>query len=555
MRKKVSGSGLVLQAVAGTHVVLLGWDILDESKKTGLLGFAIQRVDHTENETYFLRGMKTFPQTSPQLPPGGTASSHDQPFQSFQWADYSAKPSHAYSYTIIPMYGRPGALTDGSALAVDIGTEPEWDGMHSVFFNRGAIASQEYARHFQNQPPSVVGQAAYDWLSRGLIEAIRAFMEKAAGPEFGLRIAIYEFQWPAVLDAVKAAAARGVDVQVLYDAIDNPQEDPVAKNEEAIATAGIGGICQGITNGKIMHNKFIVLLEGDAPTQVLTGSTNYTENGIFGHLDCAHVVNDPDVAGKYLGYWTELKGNRELAQLRTFNDQNTPTPPNPPGAGTTEVFSPQRGIRTLTRYGDIAKDATRALFMTFAFGMNKVFVPIYKQEDGILRFALMDKEGSGKTINEQKQTIAEIRRVKNAVVAVGQNIVLNAFDRWLKEISGVQPNENVRWVHTKFMLVDPLAEDPIVITGSANFSDASVDTNHENMLLIRGDTRVADIYLGEFMRQFSSYAFRDAAFAATKGVDPAKWKPQDLATDESWMRRYETPGTSGALRRLYFSGQ
>jgi phosphatidylserine/phosphatidylglycerophosphate/cardiolipin synthase-like enzyme len=103
------------------------------------------------------------------------------------------------------------------------------------------------------------------------------------------------------------------------------------------------------------------------------------------------------------------------------------------------------------------------------------------------------------------------------------------------------------------MLVDPLSSNPIVITGSANFSDASVNTNHENMLVIRGDTRVADIYLGEFMRQFSSYAFRDAA--AAKGADAANFKPQDLLTDNSWIKRYDVAGSSGALRRAYFSGQ
>jgi phosphatidylserine/phosphatidylglycerophosphate/cardiolipin synthase-like enzyme len=45
------------------------------------------------------------------------------------------------------------------------------------------------------------------------------------------------------------------------------------------------------------------------------------------------------------------------------------------------------------------------------------------------------------------------------------------------------------------MLVDPLCDDPLIITGSANFSDASTTKNDENMLVIRGDTRVADIYL------------------------------------------------------------
>lgn len=552
MRKQVRGNGLTLQAVAGTYVVTLGWDI-EQQLKAGLLGFALQRVDHTENETHFMRGMKSFPNTTPQLPPGGTASSHDQPFQSFQWADYAAKPNHSYTYTLIAMQGQPGALTDGPSLSVDINTESELDGTHSIFFNRGAIASQEYARRFQNKRPDDVGQAAFDWLSRGLIESIITFIKKATGPGFGLRVAIYEFQWPAILDALREVAAQGADVKVLFDAIENAQEDPVHPNEEAIATAKIDAFCQGITKGKIMHNKFIVLLQDGQPVEVLTGSTNYTENGLFGHLNCTHIVNDRDVAAKYLGYWTELQKNLELADLRAFNNDNTPAPDNPPPPGTMEVYSPQSGTATLKRYGEISDSAKRALFMTFAFGMNKTFVPVYMQEDEVLRFALMDKEGSGKGAEQAKETIAQIRALKNAVIAVGQNITMNEFDRWLKEASGVQAKENVRWVHTKFMLVDPLSDDPVVITGSANFSDASVNTNHENMLVIRGDTRVADIYLGEFMRQFSSFAFRDAA--ASKGGDVENFRPQDLITDNSWIKRYEVAGTSGALRRTYFSGQ
>jgi len=48
-----------------------------------------------------------------------------------------------------------------------------------------------------------------------------------------------------------------------------------------------------------------------------------------------------------------------------------------------------------------------------------------------------------------------------------------------------------------------------VVGGTANFSAASTTDNDENMLIIRGDTRVADIYLGEFMRLYRHFAFRD----------------------------------------------
>ena len=36
--------------------------------------------------------------------------------------------------------------------------------------------------------------------------------------------------------------------------------------------------------------------------------------------------------------------------------------------------------------------------------------------------------------------------------------------------------------------MDPLSKDPIVVTDSADFSDASTRANDEKMLIIRGDT-------------------------------------------------------------------
>ena len=172
-------------------------------------------------------------------------------------------------------------------------------------------------------------------------------MAKATGRGFGLRIAIYEFQLPAILGAVRDAAGRDVDVKVVFDAIKNAKSDPVKKNRAAIAQTKIKGLCEGITEGKLMHNKFIVLLKGGKPVQVLTGSTNYTESAVFGQLNCAHVVNDHNVASMYLDWWNELERDLPLAQLRTWNDDKTPAPPNPPQDGTSEVFSPQIGIGTL----------------------------------------------------------------------------------------------------------------------------------------------------------------------------------------------------------------
>ncbi|MGH7623696.1 MAG: hypothetical protein ACREOJ_00060 [Gemmatimonadaceae bacterium] len=66
------------------------------------------------------------------------------------------------------------------------------------------------------------------------------------------------------------------------------------------------------------------------------------------------------------------------------------------------------------------------------------------------------------------------------------------------------------------MLVDALSDHPIVVTGFANVSEAITGTNDKNMLVIEGSTRMADMYLGKYIRLYSHYAFRTRPAAATR---------------------------------------
>ncbi len=129
----------------------------------------------------------------------------------------------------------------------------------------------------------------------------------------------------------------------------------------------------------------------------------------------------------------------------------------------------------------------------------------------------------------------------------------------LGEIDRIVPEANVHWIHLKFMLVDPLSAHPIVVTGSANFSDASTRRNDENMLVIKDDLRVADIYFGEYMRLYSHYAYREAVKIFLDQHPSAR--PEDmalsyLAEDGDWTAPYFDPGDRSArmARRLYFAG-
>ena len=127
--------------------------------------------------------------------------------------------------------------------------------------------------------------------------------------------------------------------------------------------------------------------------------------------------------------------------------------------------------------------------------------------------------------------------------------------QWARETNArlLKLNNHVTYVHSKFLLMDPLGDDPIVVTGSANFSKASTNDNDENMLIIRGDKRVADIYFTEFNRLFNHYYFRSVT-EAMKDRDQDGGSGASLFLDETadeWPRKY-APGKLRAKRlRLY----
>lgn len=557
MRIKDDSDGLTALAVAGTHVVLIGWDMAEaDMRAQGVLGFSIQRRRHEDDEVIWLPGMKTFAAVDPDPDPGVPVSSFLHPLQTFQWADYTVSPNKTYTYRLVARKGQPTALVDGTALSLTVTTERVDQGKHAVFFNRGAVASQEYARRFQNQKPDFWGKPAFDWLSRGLVESLENFIAQA-GPGDELRGAFFEFKNTRIFAAIRAAEARGATIKILYDG-DTQRE----ANEEAMEGEGMTALTKARTrSGQFAHNKFLVLRKGNVSEQVWTGSTNLSENGIFGHSNNAHLVRDRAIAEKYFQFWRTLDKDLTRKPTAQANDAATPAPPAPRNADEiVPVFSPRTTLDALDWYATLAGGAQRALFATFAFGMNERFVQVYDTEDGILRFALMEKKGNGRTYKEQAAEIDRIRRLRNTVVAVGHKVELNNFDRWLQEIDRITEEAHVLYIHTKYMLIDPLGSTPTVIVGSANFSKASTDTNDENMLVIRGNAAIADIYMGEFMRLFSHYAFRESLQFKDNQSPAAAQRRKHLVESVDWVdgerpgAGYFVPGADRALRRAYFAG-
>ena len=568
MRFNTSAGGISVKAITGTYVVSLLMNAT-ENARDGLLGFALYRIDKTEKEEYWLKGMRTFEETAqPGLPAGTLLSTQENPVQDFAWGDFTAKPNHSYVYRVVPVYGKPKALTYGKPVELPVKTEKEDGSTHSVYFNRGVIGSQAYSREFHSTPPNkLTGEEqkrAYTWLSRGLVEAMMAFIGQADATRFALRAAVYEFSYEPAVAAFATARKKCKDVKIVYDGRRPSGTSKKAKQANARVDAveellkeydlEDSAIPRTENSSYIAHNKFIVLLDNGKPVAVWTGSTNFTESGIFGQSNVGHAVYDKEIAKTYLDYWERLSKDPQSKDIKADNEETSPDiKTRRPESGTTPIFSPRSDLFMLDWYAGCMKGTVQVLNFTAAFGINKVFLNVLKVPKPILRYIFLEKWGVNADAGGVAQKALGADRFNQVAVGsfLGEDVLEDYLkERWAVELSN-SLSVNVRYTHTKYLLIDPLGDDPIVISGSANFSDASTTSNDENMLVIRGDTRVADIYFGEFMRLWQHYRFRSIMNdISQKG---GKLKPNYLIPDSSWTDDYYKKGTVKYAKRALLS--
>ena len=553
MRKTaVSSNGkLKINVVAGTYVVLIGIG-LKKADARNVLGFAIHRIDHSRiDEGKWLEGMKVFKQSAASA--GELVSTRDFPIQGFLWQDFTARPGAEYTYRVVALKGLPGALVEQAGLdvACKIKTEAETGPKHSVWFNRGIAGSQAYARKFGTAKPTSVGSKAEKWLSRGLEEALLAFIDGAKDQTFGLRGSLYEFKHGPVIDALALAAKRCKDVKLVMD-MRVKANGPHADNKVKVAAAGLTAhvIPRTASPSSISHNKFLILLKNGKPAAVWTGSTNITPSGVFGQSNVGHLVKDAKVAKAYMAYWDLLAKDEDNKALKPQVEALSPAPPIGLAKGTQCVFSPRANVSVLNAYRDLALGAKQAVFFTSAFGIGKEMGGAFDTLSTLPSYILMESKGSAASTIARTE---ELLKVRSNQIAIGGGLpsdLANGYMRWLKELEKTGFTKNVDYVHDKFMLVDPLSSDPMVVTGSANFSENSTTGNDENMLVIRGDKRVADIYVGEFVRLWRHYYFRDVMRRlATKGALKS-W----LVPDDTWSADYYDPQSRKRFEQQVFAG-
>ena len=152
MRKTDRKNGFSLQAISGTRAIMLAMNA-NQANLDGFLGFAVGTRD-SGGEIHWLRGFKYFPSLVSDATRGQRFSTVEHPIQDFKWGLYWVEPETDYKVIVRPLFGPDNSdlanLRTGTELEVNIRTESETDGKHSILFNRGAIVSQKYSEKFDD---------------------------------------------------------------------------------------------------------------------------------------------------------------------------------------------------------------------------------------------------------------------------------------------------------------------------------------------------------------------------------------------------------------------
>ncbi len=189
-----------------------------------------------------------------------------------------------------------------------------------------------------------------------------------------------------------------------------------------------------------------------------------------------------------------MESNPEPEDPKDWMADHSPDPGDDLPVGTTTLFSPRKGAKMLKMVWRTRGGEGQARLFTAAFGLNAQTNAMHAQlveARDHLRFILMEKD---------EDNILPALHLKDPNISVAVGSVLGRDGRqreipgwdlqnWHREIHFRGTRGHVFYVHQKFLVVDPLGDDPLVFAGSANFSKDSLSNNDENMLLIRGDKR------------------------------------------------------------------
>jgi phosphatidylserine/phosphatidylglycerophosphate/cardiolipin synthase-like enzyme len=514
------------------------------------------------------------------------APSNEAPIQKFMWWDARIDEpdrGRTFRYDVFPVTGSPGNLTTLSASAghCTVTLPSHVEDKIGTWFNRAVVSSQAFSRKLDTlelkaneAPPATTALALRTWLANDLEQTFEQILSGASRAVS----AVYHLTDPlwAIPAFHRFGAAQGKEAfAIVYDAHTIARKDQAplpSPNQTVVDLLSDVATFEPRDKTHIMHDKFVVSdtsTHRATPSRVLTGSANFTTEGLTEQANVLHLFDSVELALIYNNRAAKLAENPSIAETAKLS--NGWSDSIKIGAAQVRVcFSPEpSGRRTQI---DTIVDA-------ISHAKHSVLFCLFMPTDAALRDACFHAGDSEKMmfglvnhISPASADAADAAQQAGQVVQTTALANLELYHRsqqhrdvidaeyfspatvphgFLPEMR-LFPGEKAPAyapviIHHKFVIIDAEGANPIVYTGSANMSQNSEHFNDENLLEIK-DPSIAAIYLAEFFRLYEHYRARALAIEGQKTNHHAS--ALALQDTGAWYSKYFVAGSPEAKSRV-----
>ena len=493
---------------------------LERGRKSG----ADETIDLVENRTGFAKD-------NPQS--GEHRSSSVWPFQRFDWTDHAVDVGATVRYRVTAMLASGDGLVAGPAsdwtpwieLTADAG-----DGF-SCYFNRGLVLSQFVARYLRDKKisPEVLKtqlQTSTDPAFRGFLQGdlgARLFkmLSDAQGGGPDLHAALYELDDDALETAMIGVGGK---LHLVLSNGSGKTQDGNADSRKRLNDNGVPTIDRLLRSKGLGHNKFVVGSDAGGPRFVWTGSTNWSTTGLCTQINNGLLIEDPATAEVYRRQWDRLKAASPpvttpagfTPALVAAND--TPTDLTVGAAKVTVRFTPTSDGGDMDAVRDLINGAKSSiLFLMFTPGPSGLHTLAAQRATeksmyvkGVVSTLGLSKADSAKNVLDIQLVSGGHAFPPDRYTVVQPQGEGGDIGPWIGEVTRddflAQVGHAI--VHSKILLIDHMTDDPVVITGSHNFSNSASTKNDENLVFVRGHKALARAYAAHIMSVYQHYRYR-----------------------------------------------
>ncbi len=603
MEKFETRNGVSVRAYKGDAMTLLAFD-LETNLKNNLAGFTISyrcKIGGQWVENYIFNRLK-FPDeffiNNPDIPWEDRNSTLYSPIQKFNWVHVPNTNINTevpvfgdYKYEITPRYIVNGVLEDLKpelTVTVGINVSPFDLRNTKIGFTRGFVSSVAYAKRFNVEnnrvrPPKVQDTLLFDitqkadtakrwndsirryentdytfeeqhrWLGWQARQRILDFLDEVVNDNtLSLKVFAFDLDEPEICRRLLTLAMKG-RIKIILDDEDGKHGKPASmetafEGEFKNRSVDPAAITRGHYKA-LAHSKVFIQVKNSKAVKVLTGSTNFSTNGIYINSNHVLVFDNKKVAQLYSDVFDasfgkqgmdSFKGSEYSVNEYEFAEANLPE--------MTITFAPHTNEAAQAIFdrinGRILKDGnTDVLFAIMRDTSNSSILDAVKEQvrsNTVFTYGITDSIGDDAEYNVFLYKPNSRRGIR--VAAKG---IENTLPKPFGKVAGVSGYA----IHHKFVVVNFRGDDPVVYCGSSNLAFGPEQKNGDNLLEIH-DKDIVTAFAIEALRLVDHFHWRNSE------INKAEMHLDDIHSEtEAWYQSWFDNSDLKCLQReLYIRG-